>query len=155
MKRKTARALRYPAFIVSGFVVGMLLLAGAFYEAGGGHGSYNLWAVASCPGLVFGLRTSSLIALLVFPVVQWMFIGWAMAEVILEKNERWSYWIMGVGATSIAAAIFDYHTLRSMANYRTIVADAATAGIVTGVVLIVVGVVLKFTVRANRKRSSW
>jgi len=117
MKRKTAQALRYPAFIAAGFIGGVLLLAAAFCEAGGGHGSYYLFGVASCPGLVlphvFFEEISDIGAffMLISPVVQWTFIGVALAEVVVRKRARWSYAIMAIGVTSIAAALFGFQEL--------------------------------------------
>lgn len=143
---------RYAAFVGVGFMLGLLLVVAAFWEARLGHGTYTLWAIASCPGLVLGLGSPTFgISLFLSPLFQWTLIGFAVAKVAVGRKIGWSYVIMGMGGASIFAALIGHSAMRGVLSSAA-ADNAAIAGFVVGVVLMVAGLILRLTVRAKSPR---
>ena len=135
---------------VVGAILGVVLTAAAFAEAGGGHGTYTLWAIASLPGLAFGIgRTYAMFSMLTGPILQWTVLGLCVGMVVSGRRALWAFGILGVGVAYIVAWLAG-GDLRESLDSET--ADKAMlAGLITGVVFIVISIIMLIAARRRAR----
>jgi hypothetical protein len=140
--------------LLSGFVgavFGAMLTFAAVCQAGGGHGSYTLWAVASLPSLAIGMgQPYALLCMFGVPVVQWLVVGLCVGKVWSGKGGRWAFGVFGVGVAYFVTWLVGGDSVRSGFDSDT-ASRTLAAGLVMSGVLIVASIMM-FLVARRRDR---